>query len=179
MPDALELPGMLRTVIPLVRRQRLAGLLGCVVDEHVARARRRCTGCGRLVCSRARLVPRLAAVVGALNDLPETAGAVRRIEPIRISGRPLEVVNLPAGKVGAADVPFFPLAVRRKNKCALPCANQYAYFAHVSRSFLKFAPLWINFLCTASHTILPSWPRLAPHRHERAQPLVAQVNPSP
>ena len=36
MPDALELPGMLRAVVQLVRGQRLAGLGGRVVDELVA-----------------------------------------------------------------------------------------------------------------------------------------------
>ena len=38
MPDALELPGMLRAVVPLVRGERLAGLGRSVVDELVALA---------------------------------------------------------------------------------------------------------------------------------------------
>src|SRR5579864_577745 len=134
MPDPLKLPGMLRPVIPLVRRQRLAGFGGCVVDELVAYARCR-TGCGRLLRVRPRLMPRFAAVVGTLNDLPEPAGSLGRINAIRVRGRPLEMVDFPAGKVGTADLPFFPLAVRGKNKCALACANQYTDFAHLSRSF--------------------------------------------
>ena len=36
MPHALELPRMLRAVVPLVRGQRLAGLRGGVVDKLVA-----------------------------------------------------------------------------------------------------------------------------------------------
>src|SRR4029077_224982 len=66
VPDALELPRMLRAVVKLVRGQRLAGSRGCVVHEFVAR------GFGRSLLlrfarRRARLYPRFAAVVGALN----------------------------------------------------------------------------------------------------------------
>ena len=60
MPDALELPGMRRAVVPLVR----AG--NAVVCELVA---------DRL--------PGLAAVVGALDDLSEPAAGLRRIQPVR------------------------------------------------------------------------------------------------
>ena len=75
MPDALELPGMRRAVVPLVR----AG--NAVVVELVA---------DRL--------PGLAAVVGALDQLAEPAAGLRRIESIRIDGRSLDVVNLPAAR---------------------------------------------------------------------------------
>ena len=67
MPDALELPGVRRAVVPLVR----AG--DAVVDELVAHR-----------------LPRLAAVVRALDHLPEPAARLRRIQPIRVSGRSLE-----------------------------------------------------------------------------------------
>ena len=73
MPDSLELPGVRRAVIPLVR----AG--DAVVHELVAHR-----------------LPRLAAIVGALDQLPEPAAGLRRIQPIRIGGRSLEVVDLPA-----------------------------------------------------------------------------------
>src|SRR5580700_1728410 len=125
MPDPLELPGMLRAVIPLVRRQRHSGFGRSVVDELVAHARC-CTGCGRLLRIRSRLMPRFAAVFGSLNDLPEPTGSLGCINPIRVRGRPFEMVDFPAGKVGTADLPFFPLAVRGKYECALACANQYA-----------------------------------------------------
>ena len=36
VPHALELPRMLRTVVPLMRGQGLSGCVGCVVDELVA-----------------------------------------------------------------------------------------------------------------------------------------------
>ena len=107
MPDALELPGVLRAVVPLVR----AG------DAVV----------GELVADR---LPRLAAVVGALDQLPEPAAGLRRIQPIRVDGRALEVVDLPARKVGAADVPLLALAVRCQDERALARANQYPYSAH-------------------------------------------------
>ena len=107
MPDALELPGVRRAVVPLVR----AG--DAVVDELVAHR-----------------LPRLAAVVGALDHLPEPAAGLRRIQPVRVGGRALEVVDLPAGKVGAADVPPLALAVRRQDERALARPNQYPYSAH-------------------------------------------------
>ena len=96
MPDALELPGVRRAVVPLVR----AG--DAVVDELVAHR-----------------LPGLAAVVGALDDLPEPAAGLRGIQPIRVGGRSLEVVDLPAREVGAADVPPLALAVRRQDERAL------------------------------------------------------------
>ena len=131
VPDALELPRVLRAVVPLVRGERLAGLGRRVVDELVALAlghavRRR----GRLAGRRARLVPRLAAVVGALDDLPEPAAGLRRVDPVRIDGRALEVVDLPAGEVRAADVPPLSLAVRRQDERALARADQDSYPAH-------------------------------------------------
>ena len=109
MPDALELPGVRRAVVPLVR----AG--DAVVHELVPHR-----------------LPRLAAVVGALDHLPEPAAGLRRIQPIRVGGRSLEVVDLPAGKVGTTDVPPFALAVRRQDERALARANQYPYPAHPS-----------------------------------------------
>src|SRR6266851_10434071 len=82
MPDALELPGARRAVVPEVR----AGL--AVVDELVPHR-----------------LPSLAPVVGALDQLPEPPGGLRRIEPIRIGRRSFKVVDLPAPKVRAGDLP--------------------------------------------------------------------------
>src|SRR5216683_1932320 len=106
MPDALELPGMLCPVIPLVGGQRLAGFVRCVVDELVALGL--WWACRRFARRRSRLMPGLAAVIGALNDLSEPAGSLRRVKPIRVSGRHFHVVNLPAREVGSGDIPFFP-----------------------------------------------------------------------
>src|SRR3990172_9362213 len=107
MPDSLELPGVLRAVVPLVR----AG--DAVVHEFVTRR-----------------LPRLAPVVGALDHLPEPAAGLRGIQPIRVSGRPLEVVNLPARKVETANVPLVALCVRGQNKRAFARAHEHSYSAH-------------------------------------------------
>src|SRR5579872_373011 len=109
MPDAGELPGTLRAVVPLVR----AG--DAVVRELVAHR-----------------LPGLAAVVGALDLLPEPPAGLRQIEPVRIGGRPLDVVDLPPRKVGAADVPVFALSIRRQDERALARADQHSYLAHPS-----------------------------------------------
>ena len=131
MPDAFELPRVLRAVVPLVRRERLAGFRRRVVDELVALALGHAVGRrGRLAGRRARLVPGLAAVVGALDDLPEPAAGLRGVDPVRIDGRTFHVVDLPAGEVRAADVPLFALAVGREDERALACADQNPYSAH-------------------------------------------------
>ena len=131
MPDALELPGMLRAVVPLVRGEGLAGFGRRVVDELVALALGHAVRSGGRLAGRCSgLVPRLAAVVGALDDLPEPAAGLRRIQPVRVNGRSLEVVDLPARKVRTTDVPPFALAVRRQDERALAGANQYSYLAH-------------------------------------------------
>ena len=107
MPDAGELPGVLRAVVPLVR----AG--DAVVDELVA---------DRL--------PGLAAVVGALHRLPEPTAGLRGIEPVRIDRRALEVVHLPAREVGTADVPPFALLIRCQHERALARTDQNPHAAH-------------------------------------------------
>src|SRR5262249_55498486 len=109
MPDALELPGARRAVVPLVS----AG--DTIVHELVPHR-----------------LPHLAPIVGALDLLPEPAAGLRRIQPIRVSGRSFEVVDLPARKEGATDVPPFALSIRRQDERALACPNQYPYLAHPS-----------------------------------------------
>src|SRR5450432_809441 len=107
MPDALEFPGMLRAVIPLVR----AG--DAIVFEFVADR-----------------FPGLAAVAGALNQLPKPTAALRSVESIGIGGRTLEVENLPTGKMRAGNVPTLALAVGSQNECAFARAHQHSYAAH-------------------------------------------------
>ena len=62
--------------------------------------------------------------------------------PIRIGGRALQVIDLPAGEVRAADVPLLALAVRRENECAFACADQYSYSAHVFLLMIEFRALF-------------------------------------
>ena len=109
VPDALELPRVRRAVVPLVRA-RLA-----VVGELVA---------DRLPC--------LAAVVGSLDELPEPARGLRRVQPVRVDRRALHVVDLPAPEVRAADVPLAALGIRRQDERALACSHQHPYSAHRS-----------------------------------------------
>src|SRR2546430_10634818 len=65
VPDALELPGMLRAVVPLVRGERLARIRRRVVDELIALPGRHTVR--RLGHSTPGRLPRLAAVARALD----------------------------------------------------------------------------------------------------------------
>jgi hypothetical protein len=111
VPHARELPGMRRAVVPLVRARH------AVVGELVA---------DRL--------PGLAAVVGALHDLPEPAAGLRRPDAARVRGRALDVIDLPAAEVRPVDAPALTLAVGRQHERALACPDQYAYPAHSGSS---------------------------------------------
>src|SRR5206468_3683074 len=125
MPHSLELPRMLRAVVPLVS----AG--NTVVDELITFGLWHSVSSGcRLAGRCTRLHPRLAAIIRALDDLPKPRAALRRIQPVRINRRTFDVVNLPTRKVRATNIPSFALAVRCQHECALPCANQYSYFTH-------------------------------------------------
>ena len=135
MPDALELPGMRRAVVPLVRGSGLP--VRDAYDELVALAWGTWVG-------RPPGLPGLAAVVRALDHLPEPAAGLRRIQPIRIGGRSLQVVNLPARKVRAADLPLFALAVRRQDERAFARADQYSYLAHAVLLFLFRSPRFFH-----------------------------------
>src|SRR5260370_39193535 len=118
MPDALELPGMLRAVVPLVRGERLSTFFGgSVVDEFVALAfwralRRSLLFPGR----RARLRPGFAAVIGALDGLAEPSAGLRSVNPIGVRRRSLQGIHLPAPGNPTADVPIFALTIGRQQK---------------------------------------------------------------
>ena len=73
---------------------------------------------------RAGLVPGFAAVVGALDDLPEPAAGLRGVDAVGIDGRALHVIDLPAGEVRAGDVPLLPLAVGGEDERALARADE-------------------------------------------------------
>src|SRR5216684_5298524 len=146
-PDSFELPRMLCAVVKLMSGQGFAGFGGGVVHELVALAFGRSLWRGPFARRRPWLCPSFAAIIGPLNDLPEPAAALRRIQTIRVSGRSLEVVKFPAREVGTTDVPLFALAVRRQDERALSCANQYPYFAHLSL-LLCFAYLLIKVIET-------------------------------
>src|SRR6266576_2106194 len=131
MPDALELPGVLRAVVPLMCGERLSSLGRDVINELVALALRHLAGLGR--DSATGRFPRLAAIAGALDHLPEPATRLRRVQATGIGGGSFHVVDLPAREMRSAHAPPVALAVRAQNECAFACADQDAYAAHDSR----------------------------------------------
>src|SRR5260370_39632729 len=128
MPNAFELPRMLRPIVPLMRRERFAGFGRRVVNEFVAVAHRHALGSYRRPA--AWRVPRLATIIGALNDLTEPRARLRRVESVRINRRPPDVINFPPTKVRSVHFPVFALPVRCQDERAFSCAYQYSYFAH-------------------------------------------------
>src|SRR5512142_354488 len=107
MPDALKLPGVRCTVIPLMR-----------ADDSLI---------GELIANR---LPRLASIVRALDHLAKPAGGGRGIQPVRVSRRTFEVVDLPDRNEGAVDVASLALAVGCENERALMRPQQYSYSTH-------------------------------------------------
>src|SRR5262249_38142724 len=108
MPDARELPRVRRPVVPEV------GAGNAVVDEAVPRR-----------------LPRLAPVVGALDQLTEPGRPLRGIHAIRIGRRRLQLIHLRAAELGAGDVPSVARAVRFEDEAPLTRANQYSSPAHL------------------------------------------------
>src|SRR5437667_1914924 len=130
MPDSLELPGVLRAVVPLVCGEGFTRTRRRVVDELVALAGRHAAW--RHGHPPPGVSPPLAAVARALDDPSEPPARLRRVKAIRIGGGSLQVIDLPPREVGAAHVPSPALPVRCQDERALTCANQYPYAAHAS-----------------------------------------------
>src|SRR5580704_7138 len=126
VPHPLELPGMLRAVVKLMSSKRPARRIRSVVNKLIASGFRR-TRRRRLSGRRSRLVPCLPAVIGSLNQLSEPPAGLRRIQPVRVRGRSLHVVNLPAREVRAADVPLVALTVRLQNESAFARTDQNSH----------------------------------------------------
>src|SRR5438270_13261614 len=96
MPDPFEFPRMLGAVVPYVGRERLAGFRRNVVRELVALPFRHSIRSSRRFARReSRLKPSLPAIVRPLNNLTEPTARLRRINPIRIRRRSLEMIHLP------------------------------------------------------------------------------------
>ena len=100
VPDASELPRMRRAVVPLMSAR----------DTVVA----------ELVADR---LPRPATVVGALDQLAEPAAGRRRVQPVRIGGRALQVIDFPAAEMRPVDIPLLALSVRCQDESALARAS--------------------------------------------------------
>src|SRR5258705_109399 len=75
-------------------------------------------------------LPGRAAVVGALDHLAEPTTRLRRVQPVGIGRGPLDVINLPAREVRAADRPPTALAVGRENEGTFACADEDPNAAH-------------------------------------------------
>src|SRR5690349_16768724 len=96
MPDAGELPGMGCAVVPLVR-SRHSGVFEVLAYR----------------------LPAATAVVGALDELAEPAGGLRRVQPVGVHRRAGHVVDLPAGEQRAGDLPVAAALVRGEDERAL------------------------------------------------------------
>src|SRR5690242_14453178 len=153
MPDALEFPGVLGAVVPLMRGQRFAALFGrSVVNEFVAFALGHALRRGGFFAGRrAGLNPGLAAVIGALDDLAEPAAGLGGIDAVRGGRRPFHVVDLPASEVRAADLPALAFAIGGQHEAAFVRANQNSNLAH--------AVLLLTFFCAKSTVMTSLTPR--------------------
>jgi hypothetical protein len=107
VPDALELPGVGRAVVPLVGAGR------AVVGELVVDG-----------------VPGEAAVVGALDLLAEPAGGLGGVDAVGVGRGAFEVVELPAGEVGLGDLPGFAGGVGGEDEGAFAGADEEADAGH-------------------------------------------------
>src|SRR5207245_8937414 len=72
----------------------------------------------------------IAALGAARHHRADAASGLRVVDPVRIGGRSLQMVDLPAPEVSAAHIPPLALSVRGQDECALACADQYSYTAH-------------------------------------------------
>ena len=111
MPDALEFPRMLLSIVELMCSEGFPGFCGSVVNKLIALAFGHASGAGLFARRCPWLYPGFAAVIRALNDLPKPTAGLRCIDTIRVCRRALEVVHLPAGEVGTAYLPLLTLAV--------------------------------------------------------------------
>src|SRR5918999_4434425 len=129
VPNALEFPGTLRAVVPLMGGERRSSFRRGVVNKLVARSGRWSVGIGHLLA--AGRAPGPAAVVGTLNDLPEPAARLRSVDALRVRGRAFEMVDLPASEVRPVHLPALARAVGSENEGALPRSYEESYTAHV------------------------------------------------
>src|SRR6478672_2481050 len=130
MPDALELPGMLRAVVPLMcARDTIVNELVTLGFCHPIRTL-------QFLRAAARCAPGFATVIRALNDLTKPIAGLRGVDPIGVNHRAFHVINLPSREMRAADLPSFTRAIRSQNERAFFCADQNPDFAHCFLLFL-------------------------------------------
>ncbi len=112
VPHALERPRLRRAVVEQVR----AGI--AVVGEFIADG-----------------LPRPAAVVRTLHELPEPTARLRGVDAVGHHRRALQVVHLEAREVGALHRPVLALAVGGEDEGALLGADEDSNSTHVPCSF--------------------------------------------
>src|SRR5256885_16447879 len=112
MPDALELPGVLRAVVPFVSADLAR------VHEFVALAFGHPVRADQFIGVASGWVPGFAAIIGTLDDLTEPAAGLRGIQAIRLCRRTFEVINFPARKMRTADCPILAFAIRAQDERA-------------------------------------------------------------
>ena len=108
MPDALELPWVLRSVVPHVSTGNT------VVFEFIADS-----------------FPGFSAVLRTLDHLTKPPAGLGSVQAIWVSGRAFDVVNLPPREMWSTDFPAFALAIGSQDKCTFLCTNQYSYSVHI------------------------------------------------
>jgi hypothetical protein len=105
MPDALELPGMLRAVVPLMCARNT------VVNELVTLGFWHAIRTFQFLRTAARCAPGFATIVRALNDLPKPVAGLRGVDSLGINGRRFHMINFPPREMRAADFPSFTRTV--------------------------------------------------------------------
>src|SRR5579884_170034 len=115
MPDAFELPGVLRAIIPLMR----AG--NAVVNKFVAFAFGHAVGASQFFGAAPRRVPGFTAVIGALNDLAKPAAGLRGVNSVRSHGRPSLLIRRGSRKMRRGAHPACPGRDCDDSEPPLPC----------------------------------------------------------
>ena len=161
VPDALELPRMLRAVVPFMR----SGF--ALIGEFVAFALGESVRTLQVFRAATGSVPCFPAVIGTLDDLAKPAAGLRSVDAVRIGRRTFEVIDFPAGKMGAADSQSWraPSAVKMKAPFLVPANRRILlipliYFGWIALSsplrgggLLRFVPARTNAMnlpCLAS-----------------------------
>src|SRR3954469_11838649 len=124
MPHAFELPGVLRSIVPLVS----AGY--SIINEFIAFGLRHSFRAFQFFWIAPWCLPCFSAVARALDDLSEPGAGLRSVNPVRVDRGTLHVINLPAREMRPVHFPVFALRVRCKHKRAFFCSDQHSYSAH-------------------------------------------------
>jgi SAM-dependent methyltransferase len=112
-----------------------AGNPGCQVigmdynPAHIAEARSMAEAAG--IDNATFLEVDLSQLDGrALDDLPEPAPRLRGVDAVGVYRRAFHMVDFPAAKVRAADIPLLAFAIGRQHECAFARADEYTNTAH-------------------------------------------------